>query len=245
MDLLPALGLLGLRFVKEAGLPVPVPGDLLVIGAGAAAAASGGGPAAVVLLVAILAAGYVGGSLQFVFVRGAFRGPLLGILRRAGVPEDRLERLASWLRRRGATGVASARLTPGVRIGAIAASGLAALPFGPFVGGLVVGNGLFVGAHFALGMLVGPPAVTAVSSSSGPLLAVVGLVGLSLLGAAGWLGLRRRRLAAAALTGTTAMTATTATTRSESLGLVDGLGAWADAACPACLAVDLIRGGRD
>jgi len=141
MDLAPALGLLGLLLVKEAGVPIPVPGDLLVIGAGVAAAASGGGVAALVLLAAILIAGYLGGTIQFLLVRGAFRGALLGILRRAGVPESRLERLADWLRRRGARGVATARATPAVRVGAIAASGLAALPLPSFLGGLVVGNG--------------------------------------------------------------------------------------------------------
>src|SRR5205814_7054617 len=84
MDLVPALGLVGLLLVKEAGIPIPVPGDLLVIGAGVAAAGTGIG--ALILLLAILAAGYVGGTLQFLLVRGAFRGVLLGILRRAGVP---------------------------------------------------------------------------------------------------------------------------------------------------------------
>jgi hypothetical protein len=34
MDVAPLLGLAGLLFLKEAGLPLPVPGDLLVLGAG-------------------------------------------------------------------------------------------------------------------------------------------------------------------------------------------------------------------
>ena len=67
MDLVPALGLVGLLLVKEAGIPIPVPGDLLVIGAGVAAAGTGIG--ALILLLAILAAGYVGGTLQFLLVR--------------------------------------------------------------------------------------------------------------------------------------------------------------------------------
>ena len=136
MDLLPALGLVGLLLVKEAGVPVPVPGDLLVLGAGIAAAGAGiaaGAGATIpapILLAAILAAGFVGGSVQFALVRGAFRDPLLRLLTRFGVPRDRLDGLAGWLRQRGAVGVAVARATPGVRVGAAAASGLAALPFG-------------------------------------------------------------------------------------------------------------------
>ena len=42
MDALALAGLVALLFIKEAGVPVPVPGDLLVIGAGVAAAACAG-----------------------------------------------------------------------------------------------------------------------------------------------------------------------------------------------------------
>jgi hypothetical protein len=60
VELVAILGLAGLLFVKEAGVPIPIPGDLLVLGAGVATA---GNPAtAVVALVAILIAGFVGGS---------------------------------------------------------------------------------------------------------------------------------------------------------------------------------------
>jgi membrane protein DedA with SNARE-associated domain len=233
VDVAAAAGLLGLLLIKEAGVPVPVPGDLLVIGAGVSAAAAG--PGALALLAGILVAGYLGGSIQFLLVRGAFRGLVVGVLRRVGVPEERLERLAGWLRRRGARGVATARATPGVRVGAIAASGLAALPFRSFLGGLVVGNGLFVGGHFVLGLVVGPPAVAVIAAGAGPALGLVAFVVLAALGAAGWVALRRRRAATRAIAplaggdgGPTAL---------------DGLGAWADAACPACLALGLIRGG--
>jgi membrane protein DedA with SNARE-associated domain len=226
VDVGPALGLLGLLLVKEAGVPIPVPGDLLVIGAGVAAA--GSGPAGLLLLAGILVAGFLGGTVQFLLVRGALRGTLLGILRRAGVSEARLESLADWLRRRGARGVATARATPAVRVGAIAASGLAALPLPSFLAGLVVGNGLFVSAHFALGFVIGPPAIAAVSASSGPVLGLIALVVLSIVGAVGWRWIRARRKAAG-----------------EPAALPSlGAGAWADAACPACLAISLVGGSR-
>jgi membrane-associated protein len=243
MDLVPALGLLGLLLIKEAGVPIPVPGDLLVIGAGVAAAAGGGGVAALLLLAGILLAGYVGGTVQFLLVRGAFRATLLAILRRAGISEARLDGLAAWLRRRGATGVATARATPAVRVGAIAASGLAGFSLRPFLAGLVVGNGLFVTAHFALGLIVGPPAVAAVSASSGPVLGLVALVVLAAVGALGWRWLRGRRARSAG--GTT----TADSSRSEAAGEPPalpslGAGAWADAACPACLAISFVTGDR-
>ena len=71
MDLVAALGLAGLLFIKEAGVPIPIPGDLLVIGAGVATAGNPIG--ALGLLLVILVAGYAGGAIQFLLARGALR----------------------------------------------------------------------------------------------------------------------------------------------------------------------------
>jgi membrane protein DedA with SNARE-associated domain len=217
MEPLALAGVIGLLLVKEAGLPVPVPGDLLVIGAGAALAASG--PVAAGGLALILAAGYVGGTIQFALLRGAVRGPLLRLLERVGVGAARVEALAARLRRTGARGVAISRMTPGVRVASIAACGLADLPIGVFTAGLVVGNTIFVTAHFVLGFVLGASAeriLGEVGSSALPIVAGVGL--LAVIGAAGWWLLQRRRPRSARATGD-----------------------WADAACPACLAVAILE----
>ncbi len=226
MDALAILGLAGLLFVKEAGVPVPVPGDLLVLGAGVAAA---GDPATgLAALGAILLAGYAGGGLQFLLVRGTLRRAMLAVLARLGVPRARIDALSERLRRSGVRGVAVARATPGVRIAAIAASGLAALPLSTFGAGLVAGNTVFVGGHFALGYVAGPPALSLLPSG-GLVVAVAAFVFLALVGAVGWLAIRRRRATAAPVPA------------------VDRLGgqafaAWADAACPACLTLAVLRG---
>ena len=125
MEPLAILGLAALLLVKETGVPVPVPGDLLVIGAGAALARDPSRAVAVLLL--ILAAGYAGGTAQFLLIRGTLRRPLLAALDRVGIGQERVDRLAERLRRTGARGVAVARMTPGVRVAAIAASGFAAI----------------------------------------------------------------------------------------------------------------------
>jgi membrane protein DedA with SNARE-associated domain len=235
MDTTALLGLIGLLLVKEAGLPIPIPGDLLVLGAGVAAAGASAGAAvpAPVVLGGILAAGFVGGTIQFLLVRGALRRPLIALLGRLGLSRERLEGLADWLRRRGIRGVTVARATPGLRVGAISASGLAALPYPVFLVGLVAGNTVFVGAHFALGYVVGPRAVALIVSAGGLAVALIVFVVLAILGAAGWRVLRRRRLAGQA-------------SRSGDAGAggavqfeTGGLGSWAEAACPACLAVTL------
>lgn len=240
MDGAAFLGLVGLLLVKEAGLPIPIPGDLLVLGAGVAAAgaSAGAGVAAPVVLGGILAAGFVGGTIQFLLVRGALRRPLIALLGRLGLSRERLEGLADWLRRRGIRGVTVARATPGLRVGAISASGLAALPYPVFLAGLVAGNTVFVGAHFALGYVVGPPAVALIVSAGGLAVAVIAFVVLALLGAAGWRVLRRRRLAEVASRGGDASAVHVVQFETG------GLGSWAEAACPACLAVTLATAAR-
>lgn len=218
MDWLALGGIAGLLFVKETGVPIPVPGDLVVLTAGVAAA--GGSIDPVVGLVVIVVAGIVGGIVQFALVRGPGRAILFGVLRRLGVGEARIEALATRLRRRGATGVAVARMTPGVRAVAIAAAAIASLGLGRFATGLTVGNAVFVGGHFALGYVIGKPAIAVVSGAAG---AVVVVVGLAALGGLGWWFIARRRR------------------RSGGLPVSPTAAAWADAACPACLVLAVAR----
>jgi LPXTG-motif cell wall-anchored protein len=213
MEPIALVGLAALLLVKEAGVPIPVPGDLLVIGAGVALA--GDPPLALVALILILLVGYVGGSVQFLLVRRVLRRALLAVLAFAGVRQERVDALAERLRRSGASGVAVARMTPGVRIAAIAAAGLAAMPYPAFLVGLVAGNGVFVAGHFGLGYLLGASAGELIQGGIGIIVAAV--AGLALLGGVGWMFLRRRRPASPEPGGQYAD--------------------WADAACPACLAV--------
>jgi membrane protein DedA with SNARE-associated domain len=214
MEVVPFAALCAVILVKEAGVPIPVPGDLLVIGAGVS---TSGRPEALVWLAGILVAGYVGGCVQFVLVRGPARRPILGLLGRLGLDEGRLERVAAPLCRQGARAVAVARATPGVRVPVIAASAVAALPMGVFVRGLVAGNTLFVGGHFALGFVVGAPAERVGAALASPAVLGVVVVALAVLGAIGWLAIRRREASA------------------------DLVAAWADAACPICLGLAVME----
>jgi membrane-associated protein len=208
---------IGLLLVKESGVPVPIPGDLLVIGLGVAAAE--GQVVPVVALLGAIVATIVGGTIQFGLVRGPGRRAVLALLRRFGVGEDRIDRQAERFRRRGTSAVAIARMTPGVRIVAVAAAALAAVPVARFVAGLAVGNSVFTTGHFALGMAFGAAAGGIMASLFVP---IVLAVGVAVLGLAGWSWIQRRR----------------GSSRPPVL-------AWADACCPACLvlgAADLSEG---
>jgi membrane protein DedA with SNARE-associated domain len=208
------LAIAGLILIKEAGLPIPVPGDLIVIGAGVAANRGDLDP--LVALVSIVFASIVGGIVQYGLLRSVARPALMRLLARVGSAE-RVDGQTERLRRGGARSVALARSTPGIRIVAIAASALAGIPALAFVGGLAVGNALFIGAHFALGYVIGEPVVAIVGGALGPL--AIAAIGLAIVGAVGWFLIRRWR-------GRRDPGGTTP------LGSVV---AWADACCPACL----------
>jgi len=215
----------GLILIKEAGLPIPVPGDLIVIGAGVAAARGELDPVSTVILIVL--ASIAGGVVQYALVRSVARPTLLRLIGRITSP-DRLDRQTERLRRGGARSVAVARSTPGVRIVAVAASALAAIPASTFVVGLAIGNALFISAHFGLGFLLGEPIVRVVGGALGPI-AVAGVV-LAALGAAGWLLIARRR--------------PPPSSEARSPGGPGVISAWADACCPACLSLAVLESRR-
>ena len=138
------IAIVGLILVKEAGVPIPVPGDLIVIGAGVAAGRGELDP--VTALAAIVLASVAGGIVQYGLLRSVARPLMLRLLERLGTTA-RVERQTERFRRGGARSVAVARSTPGVRIVAIAASALAGNPERAFVYGLAIANGLFIAAH--------------------------------------------------------------------------------------------------
>ncbi|MDP9482801.1 MAG: VTT domain-containing protein [Chloroflexota bacterium] len=214
------LAIVGLILVKEAGLPVPIPGDLIVIGAGVAAGRGDLDPGAAIF--AIIAASIVGGVVQYGLLRAVARPVLERGLRRV-TTEGALDRQTERFRRGGARSVAIARSTPGVRIVAIAASALAAIPAAAFVIGLSIGNALFIGAHFALGYVVGEPIVRSLGGALGPI-AIIAVV-LGIVGGLGWIALRRRGGAAFPPRAV--------------------IGDWADACCPACLSIGFVEARRD
>lgn len=122
----------------------------------------------------------------------------------------------------------------------IAASGVADLPLRTFLVGFLVGNAVFVGSHFALGFVLGKPALGIVSELGNPVVLAAIVVALSAAGAAAWFLIRRRNsvsVAAAASGGTSSSTA-----RHQAHGDPEtGFLAWTDAACPICVSLAAAR----
>lgn len=209
--------------LKEIGVPVPIPADLIILGAAARAAQGKEGLIAVFL--AILMPMVIGGFVQYSIARGPGRAFIYRIGRFIGLTRERLDKAMAAVRRGGIAAVAFGLTTPGVRIATVPASGLANLAPRVFIPGLVLGSAFFLAWHFAIGYLGGLALVNL------PVPVIVGLlVTVVLLGIVGWLYIRRRaRARGLSITG-------------ASPG--ETYAAWADASCPACIAITLIRESR-
>jgi membrane protein DedA with SNARE-associated domain len=208
---LTAYGLLaacGIMVLKAAGVPVPVPGDVILLAT--AARAAEGKVSLSLAFVGLLLALVLGGIVQFLLARGPARRVLLRFGQRVGLTEARIERVAASVRRGGLFGIGVGVLTPGLRTAVIPACGLTNIPLRTFVPGLALGSALDVGLHFALGY-AGAGLLATVLQASPVLL----LIGLLAVGCGAWALIVRRR--------------------HGTLGVA--MAAWEQATCPVCLVV--------
>jgi membrane protein DedA with SNARE-associated domain len=194
--------------VKASGIPIPIPGDVILL-ATAARAAEG----KVVLwlaFVALLVALTAGGTVQFFLARGPARRLVVRFGKRLGLTEQRLDRVAARVRRGGLLGIGLAVLTPGVRTAVVPACGLTGIPLRVFLPGLALGSAVDLGLHFAIGYAGAGLLATLVQPSPLVLIGALAIVGLG-----AWLVIARRR----------------------HLSTQVAVNAWAQATCPVCLAL--------
>lgn len=203
--------------VKAAGVPLPVPADVLMLIT--ATRAAEGRLSLWQGFAAILLALVAGGIVQFLLARGPARSFLYRYGRYLGLTAARLDGAGGAVQRGGALAIGLAILTPGLRAAAVAACGLANVPLRSFLPGLALGSAAFVGAHFGLGY-AGSQILGAVLALPLPV-ALAGSIALLVAGFAIWWLIRRRQRPAAS-------------------GLevaFDALEAWHEATCPACLLI--------
>jgi membrane protein DedA with SNARE-associated domain len=197
-----------IMLVKAIGVPVPIPGDVILLAT--AARAAEGKVLLWLAFVALLVALTLGGTLQFLLARGPARGIVIRYGQRLGLTEARLDRVAARMRQGGLFGIGLAVLTPGLRTAVVPACGLTGIPLRIFLPGLALGSAVDVGLHFAIGFAGSSLLATIVQPSPIAVIAVLVILGL----AAWWLLARRRRVSEA-----------------------HAVNAWIQATCPVCLAL--------
>ena len=175
----------------EAGVPIPLPADLVMFTVGERVAA-GKFP----LWLAV-------GGFEVIAVVGttalflASRGPAHRIIARfgprLGLTQARVGRAAAFAETRGRPGLALGRGTPGLRTITVIAAGVSGLSWRRALPALILGSSVFLQVHLMLGLLLGPLAVRAFDQAKGPALAALAaLVAGTLIF---WRARRRKRAA--------------------------------------------------
>jgi membrane protein DedA with SNARE-associated domain len=167
-------GLLGLLFLTEMGLPIPIPADLLMIFLGERVSAGALPLGAVLVALEVIA---VAGTIAlFLAARGPGRGLMTRMGPRVGLTEARLDRVRQAIDRRGTPALAAARSTPGLRTATVlAAAGSGLRPPRALVA-LIIGSTIFLQGHFLLGLVLGPAARRLFEGSALILIAVIVLL---------------------------------------------------------------------
>jgi membrane protein DedA with SNARE-associated domain len=180
---------LALLVPMEAGLPVPIPADLVMLLVGERAAAG-----AVPLWLAVLAfeaVAVVGTCALFILCRVLGRAVMGRLGHRLGLTAARLDRAAALIERRGRPALVVGRSTPGLRTVTVVAAGGSGLSSRRALPALILGSSLFLQLHLFLGYALGPTARQALHDARGP--ALVGLLALVAGAIVFWVIRRGRR----------------------------------------------------
>jgi membrane protein DedA with SNARE-associated domain len=161
------LGAFLFLLVEEAGTPVPIPGDFIMVLAGARAA-QGRLNLLEVLAVMELATVLGASALYWISAR-AGRRVVYRLGRYVGLTPPRLDRAAEALNQRGAAAVVLGRLTPGLRMATPIICGVFRFPFRVYLPAMATGAFLYILAYTLLGFFFGPPILHLLESIELPL----------------------------------------------------------------------------
>jgi membrane protein DedA with SNARE-associated domain len=147
------LGLFVVIFAEEAGLPLPIPGDLFIAAMGFLA--STGRASYVPAAAVVTGATVLGASLLYLLSRHAGHRLLSWAGRWLGYSAAKQARLEARLQRHGAAAVVLGRLIPGLRIVMTVVAGALRLRPTTFALGTVVAGLVWASIYFWLGYVLG------------------------------------------------------------------------------------------
>jgi membrane protein DedA with SNARE-associated domain len=179
IDQFGVFGAFGLLFVEEAGVPIMLPGDVMVMYAG--------------YQVSLESIEYWQALVCCVLAVSAGASILYGISRRYGVtiiarygryvhcPPERVDSVRPIMERWGILAVIFGRHIPGMRIPITVLAGMLRFPYPLFVGGVAISTAIWAGFFLAVGIRLGP-AVEGLTHPHGLiwLVLIVGLLGIGL-----------------------------------------------------------------
>src|ERR1700737_154590 len=176
--------------VEEAGVPIPIPGDFLMLTLGVRAR---DGSIVLWQVIAAMEAGTVLGSvLLYWLARRGGRGVVERYGRFIGIRPQQLGRAEAQLNRHGALAVLIGRLFPGLRVVTAIACGIFCVPFRVFLPAMALGGLIYIVGYTLLGYFAGPAVFGVIEALHLPV-AMIGS-GIPLLLLVGGLVLIRRGL---------------------------------------------------
>jgi membrane protein DedA with SNARE-associated domain len=188
------LGIL-LLVPMEAGVPVPVPADLVMLAVGARVSAGNMPLWAAVL--AFEAVAVVGTTALFVAARGPLHALVQRLGPRLGLTAARRARATGLIERRGWPALAVGRATPGLRTMTVIAAGGSGLAPRRALPALIVGSSVVLQLHLFLGYFLGSAARRVLHAADWPVLIVLAVFAACAI--VFWLARRGRRAGAGSL----------------------------------------------
>jgi membrane protein DedA with SNARE-associated domain len=147
--------------VEEAGIPLPVPGDLLIAYYGWRAALDPIETVKVILTCAL--ASTVGTQVPYWLSRRFGRTVTERLAFWLDIDMNRVEMLFGWVDRHGFRAVLLARLIPGLRVAVSVVAGTARVPPVAFASGVFIAAAIYWTGWVLLGGILGPHVVDALS----------------------------------------------------------------------------------
>lgn len=176
--------------IEETGVPVPVPGDFLMLGVGVHARE--GHLQLWQALGAMELATLIGASILYFVAARAGRDLVYRYGRYIHLTPARLDQAERWLTQHGAAAIVAGRLTPGLRMATVIASGVFGVSPWRFFPSLALGAFLYILAYTLLGYFVGQPVLRMMAGIHLPLGLLGSLIPLVLLVV--WVARARRGL---------------------------------------------------
>jgi membrane protein DedA with SNARE-associated domain len=180
-----------LLLLAESGVPLPLPGNVIMMLAGYRVAR--GEMDLAWVLVLLESATLLGASVLYWLAARGGRPLLYRYGRHIRCDRAKLDRAEAWMRRRGAASVVLGRTIPGLRILTPLAAGAFGMPYRVFLPSVALGAFLYIGFFVLLGMWVGPRAIEALAWPSLSIRAAAS--GLAFVGLGAFLATMHRRAA--------------------------------------------------
>lgn len=174
----PYLALFALVLLEEAGLPLPISGDLLLVYSGYLVSQGQVEPLPIVAVV--LGGAALGALLPYSLARAGG----LRLVRRFGrvirLSEPRLARVEGWLGRHRGRAIVLGRQVPGGRVPTSVVAGVFRVPLGAFIVYTALGSLLWSGAFMLLGARFGGELGALAHSAQATWLVAAAAIGLAL-----------------------------------------------------------------